>query len=145
MKNKITIDEINKNKTYVTEPNASGIYFLLKENKVVYVGQTINNVYSWIGTHRQQGKDFDSYYFVECPIDSLDTLEAYYTLVFDPIYNFQITSAKRYMTKDKLKKEFGVTKHVINKIIHTSGLKPVGREHYDVEEFREVWNKAINF
>ena len=141
--NKVTLEEIQQNKNLLKENNRSGIYFLLKGDKVVYVGQTINNVYMRIGTHMQQGKDFDSYYFIECSEFELDDLEAYYILIFDPFYNVQITSAKRFMTKDKLKKKFGVSKHVINKVIRESGLKPLGREHYDVKEFEEIWSRFI--
>lgn len=64
-----------------------GIYFLLKDDAVVYVGQSIS-VLTRLGEHkRDQGKDFNRVYVIECPPESMARLEAMYIDKFKPIYN----------------------------------------------------------
>lgn len=63
---------------------ASGVYFLLDGNDVVYVGQAVN-VYSRIGQHTD--KRFDRYAFVPCSVDALDRLESLYIHCLRPILN----------------------------------------------------------
>ena len=63
---------------------ASGVYFLLEGNEVVYVGQAVN-VYSRIGQHTD--KRFDRYAFVPCAVDSLDRLESLYIHCLRPRLN----------------------------------------------------------
>lgn len=64
----------------------SMIYFLTKDNEVVYVGQSkqgMNRIYF----HKFSKKDFDSFYFINCDIEKLDELESYYILKYLPKYN----------------------------------------------------------
>lgn len=63
---------------------ASGVYFLLDGDEVVYVGQAVN-VYARIGQHTD--KRFDRYAFVPCPVDSLDRLESLYIHCLRPRLN----------------------------------------------------------
>lgn len=63
---------------------ASGVYFLLDGDEVVYVGQAVN-VYSRIGQHT--GKRFDRYAFVPCAVDALDRLESLYIHCLRPRLN----------------------------------------------------------
>lgn len=62
----------------------SGVYFLLDNNKVVYVGQSVN-VYSRIGQHTD--KAFDRYAFVPCAVEALDKLESLYIHFLQPKEN----------------------------------------------------------
>ena len=63
---------------------ASGVYFLLDGDEVVYVGQAVN-VYSRIGQHTD--KRFDRYAFVPCAVDALDRLESLYIHCLRPRLN----------------------------------------------------------
>ncbi|MEN6540846.1 MAG: GIY-YIG nuclease family protein [Mizugakiibacter sp.] len=63
---------------------ASGVYFLLDGDEVVYVGQAVN-VYSRIGQHTD--KRFDRYAFVPCAVDVLDRLESLYIHCLRPRLN----------------------------------------------------------
>lgn len=63
---------------------ASGVYFLLDGDEVVYVGQSVN-VYSRIGQHTD--KRFDRYAFVPCPVDALNKLESLYIHCLRPRLN----------------------------------------------------------
>jgi hypothetical protein len=64
---------------------ACGIYFLIYEQRVVYVGQSVN-VFSRIFTHTQT-KKFDSYVYMPCERDMLDKLESLYIHFLSPPLN----------------------------------------------------------
>lgn len=64
-----------------------GIYFLIQNNEIVYVGKS-NSVYFRISQHLKHGtKKFDSFAYIECSEEQLDVLEARYYLKFRPAYN----------------------------------------------------------
>ena len=61
------------------------IYFLIKNNEVVYVGQSkkgINRPYQHF-----QLKDYDCFKFINCNEKDLDFLETNYIIKYKPIYN----------------------------------------------------------
>ena len=62
-----------------------GVYFLFKEDEVVYVGQSIN-VAARIATHSTE-KDFDSFSVVACLQSQLNFLEALYIRLLEPKLN----------------------------------------------------------
>jgi hypothetical protein len=64
---------------------SSGVYFLIADREIVYVGQSVN-VYSRIDEHAK-GKDFDRYAYVPCPIEMLDKLESLYIHCLRPRLN----------------------------------------------------------
>lgn len=63
-----------------------GIYFLLMEGEVVYVGQT-TKLMSRLYKHQRDGKAFDAFSFIQCKKEELDELEATYIDAFLPVYN----------------------------------------------------------
>lgn len=66
---------------------ASGIYFLWKTDRIVYVGQSRNGL-ARILTHLAEGvKDFDALSFLRCPVGKLDEVERHYIRALLPIYN----------------------------------------------------------
>ncbi|HGA7692125.1 TPA: GIY-YIG nuclease family protein [Salmonella enterica subsp. enterica serovar Virchow] len=64
--------------------HATGVYFLLDGDDVVYVGQS-RNVYSRISSH--PGKNFNRYAFVPCAVEALDKLESLYIHLLRPKLN----------------------------------------------------------
>jgi len=57
---------------------ACGVYFLVHEGAVIYVGQSVN-VYARVYTHKQEGhKLFSSFAFITCEKEELDILESLY-------------------------------------------------------------------
>ena len=64
---------------------ACGIYFLISEKRIVYVGQS-TNVFSRVYTHMQT-KQFDSYVYMPCEKDMLDKLESLYIHFLTPELN----------------------------------------------------------
>lgn len=63
---------------------SAGVYFLIYESEVVYVGQAVN-VYSRIGQHTD--KKFDRYAFVPCPPDMMNKIESLYIHCLRPKLN----------------------------------------------------------
>jgi len=65
--------------------SVTGIYFLVKDEKIVYVGQS-TNIFARVGTHKMD-KDFDKAVYFECPSTELDDLEYELITVLQPKYN----------------------------------------------------------
>lgn len=63
----------------------SGVYFLTRGNRVVYVGQS-TNVFHRVASHTSS-KQFDSMAWVPCDPSSLDRLESLYIHVLKPELN----------------------------------------------------------
>lgn len=74
-------DLIDKSLSY---GDACGVYFLIKNKKIVYIGQSIN-IASRVTQHRD--KDFDSVSYVSCDRSELDVLESLYILAYKPPLN----------------------------------------------------------
>ena len=68
----------------------SFIYFLIKNNVVVYVGQTKQGLYRPF-SHRD--KEYDEMKIILCEPNKLDLIEDKYILKYKPIYNKEINSA----------------------------------------------------
>lgn len=62
-----------------------GIYFLIKEGEVVYVGQS-TNVFARVPKHRKD-KEFDSWHWVPCERKNLNGMELFYLGMFKPTLN----------------------------------------------------------
>lgn len=65
----------------------TGVYFLKKDNKVVYVGQSVD-IHRRIIEHKRV-KEFDSYDFVECDKNLLDSTENSFIMHYNPILNIR--------------------------------------------------------
>jgi hypothetical protein len=76
-----------------------GIYFLMHNREIVYVGQSVN-CHARMGTHlNDEMKVFDSYFIIECPANRLDELEAKYIVQLRPKYNLAIPKVASEITK----------------------------------------------
>jgi hypothetical protein len=64
----------------------TGVYFLVKDDRVVYVGQSIN-VYARVNDHIKNGKDFDNACYIPCLRQGLNVLESLYIHVLQPEQN----------------------------------------------------------
>lgn len=77
-------------------PAEPGVYFLIKDGQIVYVGKSMIPIRR-IGDHARD-KIFDSISFIPCCADELDSLEQDYIRALKPTYNlsrpkFNITAA----------------------------------------------------
>ena len=70
--------------------NQVGLYFLIKDKEVVYVGQTID-IFGRVAKHRRLGKEFDSFSFIPCDDPAKrDELESTYILALAPWMNLSM-------------------------------------------------------
>lgn len=69
-----------------SELNRTGVYFLLNEGVIVYIGKTTKYPMR-IKYHVGQGMEFDSVRFVECAKEMLSTYEKRWIEKFQPINN----------------------------------------------------------
>lgn len=99
------------------------VYFLLKNNEVVYVGQTT------VGISRPMAhydKEFDHIKLKYCEIEELNELENKYIVKYNPKYNktynyamwYSFDRIKAYIRKNTLLKNFTITKlkHMIEEM-----------------------------
>jgi hypothetical protein len=63
----------------------TGIYFLVKNNEVVYIGQS-KTIEVRVSTHIG-AKDFDKAYYFECPLEELDEVEMELIRAVKPVLN----------------------------------------------------------
>jgi len=63
-----------------------GVYFLVSNDRVVYVGQSVN-IPARVAQHKTSGKTFDRVAFVECEKEWLNVLESLYIHVLRPLLN----------------------------------------------------------
>ena len=83
--NNRNLDEILKTKKPFVDESTCGIYFLIKNNKVVYVGKS-ENIGLRVRVHKYS-KDFDSFTIINCDSSELKNLERDYIFKFLPKYN----------------------------------------------------------
>jgi excinuclease UvrABC nuclease subunit len=70
----------------------TGVYFLIANKKIVYVGQS-HNIPGRVAEH-MLSKEFDSFAFVPAKKEELDSLERAYINKFLPVYNRDPTTEK---------------------------------------------------
>lgn len=146
-KNIPTREEIISKARPVDHIDNVGIYVLLREGEIVYVGQS-QNIKSRIGTHlAEKAKIFDSYYVIYCDSFQLNDLEAEFIIKFDPIYNAAIPSNNEYKTFEGVRKQL-TSKHRwrdVKKYIEHKNIKTCeGRwdSYYRLSDFKD-FNKWL--
>ena len=87
-----TENEILENRLPIQDVIRSGVYFLIKNERIVYVGQSVN-VYSRIADH-YKNKFFSDVFSVPCPRSNLDVLESMYIHTFNPDLNGRSAQGK---------------------------------------------------
>lgn len=114
----ININHIISAQIKLQKENLTGIYFLLKDNHIVYIGKTTNGMRR-ILTHKD--KDFDSYSFFKVKQHELDVVENLNIVYYKPIYNKQYTSSSftgLSGINEKCRKKFGTRKmRLIRKVL----------------------------
>jgi excinuclease UvrABC nuclease subunit len=72
----------------------SGVYFLIKDGEIVYIGKSVN-LRSRLNTHRRE-KDFDSVYVLECEGDFPLFMNEYnHIRKFRPVLNIPYNPDKK--------------------------------------------------
>ena len=97
----------------------SGIYFLIKDQEIVYVGKSVN-IQTRLGVHLNEGAiDFDSYSFIECGQAEMNNLEMEYILRFQPRHNKGVPKCDRFVSPIVLKRK-GLGRASFNRFISKS-------------------------
>jgi hypothetical protein len=111
------------------------IYFLISNNEIVYVGQSLGKLgIGRIWQHKD--KHFDRYTILECDENNLSNKEADYILKFLPKYNKAFPVCDKYVGLGTLRKRYG--DNLSNFKLQKIGLKKLHFGHYDVYEIDEV-------
>ncbi len=114
-----------------------GIYFLIKNHKIIYVGQSQQDVRYRIQIHFME-KDFDNFYILECPREYLSTLEAHFIVKFEPELNdYTLPSNPVYKSLAQLKKHFRCNVNPLKKWIKENKLKNYFNSYYKVIDFKD--------
>lgn len=69
----------------------SGVYFLIRDGEVCYVGQSVDVLHR-VARHRREGRLFDSFNVLPCGKEDMDTLENLYITALMPSENSFIRS-----------------------------------------------------
>lgn len=113
--------------TLTIKPDQSIVYFLIKNQEVIYVGQSKN------GYNRpfQHNKEQDCIKIIKCNVNNIDFLENYYIEKYNPKYNKQKHNFNFYLkmcrARKLLKERFPehideISKLNINKIMNKNNM-----------------------
>jgi len=132
-------NEILKNQIGIKKESL--IYFLIKNNKIVYVGQTQNGLLR-VFSHLYK-KEYDGYYTIKCDINKLNEIEAYYISKLNPVYNGAILpSNNKYKSISTIKKMYRINGFALNKIAKVYNMKLIYGPYYVLEQFETAFEKA---
>ena len=130
-------DEIFVNRTPLNT-QITGIYFLFRNEEIVYAGQS-KNLHRRIIQHCY-GKDFDSYSYIKCSESELNDLEFYFIAKHKPEYNsFDGLKSTHYKTINYLKSRMQYEDFSkLKKFIKKNKLYPVIFNYYDIRIFQQA-------
>lgn len=119
------------------------IYFLIKNDEVVYVGKTTQGIFRPL-SHRN--KDYDKINIIYCDVDKSDKLESYYILKYKPKYNKELNYNSFYtmnMVVQKIKREidFNFNLWRLKSIIKETQIniqKFNGKKYISKDDFKEL-------
>jgi hypothetical protein len=117
------------------------IYFLIKNDEIVYVGQCVNGN-SRIYTHARD-KDFDSFAYIECVDYDPNLLEAMYIVKYNPKYNNKrIPKNDKYKGVDSLSRFLGIKRVDLLEYIRNRNIIGVlDNTAFYVSDFTELTNQ----
>jgi len=120
------------------------IYFLILNNEIVYVGQSVTPINRIYAHATDKTKNFDSYVLIECDLDKLDFYETEYIIKFNPIYNQQLPANSYYKGFSGLKNLYNIKDKDIKEIVQQYNLQIylIGNKHYiRLREFNKAFKK----
>lgn len=92
-----------------------GIYFLFKDNELVYIGQS-EDIYKRVPSHLFS-KDFNNWNYIEYVNDDLNTLEAEFILKYRPKHNKSIPMNNTWLSQGICKDKLGIGRVETNRLI----------------------------
>jgi len=77
-------------------PGWGYIYFIIKNNEIIYIGKTIAGIVSRLSDFKKvKQKLYDKIYHITVPIEKLDYTEKKYIFKFKPKHNSHISNPKK--------------------------------------------------
>lgn len=113
-----------------------GIYFLIKNKKIIYVGQSLRPE-ERIHAHLAD-KNFDRAAIIHMPEDELDQAEAMYYVKFLPGLNRMLPYSSVLLTWWQLKIKTGLTHYELIKHVKTHNVLPARKGIYWAKDFEEL-------
>lgn len=119
----------------------TGIYYLLRGNRVVYIGQStciINRVSNHFVARK---KRFDRFTYMNAPTHMLNELELKEIITYNPEYNKSLPRNNIYASMGMLKARFRKTGFELRDIIKANGIgsmRALGRKYYYLHEFNGI-------
>lgn len=142
MTTELTLKQILANTNRFPEPKQWGVYFLIHQDEIVYVGKTTNLVRRY-STHRSEGrKIFDSFSYIELPSgdeEKLQYVETFYIWKFEPKYNQAIPLPEGFAFT-------GVPEYPVETLQNSRRkflIEEIQRLHRAAERWRRAWHAAI--
>ena len=109
----------------LTQYNICGVYLLMLDGDVVYVGQS-TDIHCRISAHIQENKkEFDEIKYLEYPKEELDAMEKYIIARFHPKYNIN-HNMFAYKYKDFLNDD--IYDLTVAEYIECNAVKNLGKE-----------------
>lgn len=87
-------------KFHLVKPIQNVVYFLCKSGEVVYVGKAAN-LLQRLGDHQENGKDFDSVWYLYVPPESLRVVESHWIAKLSPTLNQMGTPKYKALAKQR--------------------------------------------
>ena len=119
----------------------SGIYYLIQDDEIVYIGQSVC-IMARISTHyTKKRKLFNRYIYTNVPLDKLDELELKEIIKYSPKYNSDLPGNNTYASMGKLKAHFRVPEAKLESIIEKNNIgfiETIGRRYYYLQEFDRI-------
>lgn len=130
-------DELIVNKKNINN-ELVGIYFLFKNEKIVYIGQS-KKIFNRIISHCYS-KDFDSFTYIECKENELNELEFEFIAKHKPELNsFDGLKSSKYKTFNFLKMNMDKEEFfLLKKFIKKNKIYPQIFNYYDITIFQKA-------
>lgn len=128
------LEQILKEKISVKNEVFPCIYFLIDEEEVVYVGQSIYGLQRILIHHCQGEKKFAHYHVVTCKQEELNNLEARYIVAYNPKYNGSLPQNDFYKSMYQIKRILQKDGYEMNDILRKHNIKTIFARVYDLPE-----------
>jgi len=113
-----------------------GIYFLIRDGEIVYVGQSTCNILERIVSHLRN-KDFDSFTVIHMTSDvDLNAVEAAYVYALRPEYNKSMPPGSPHVSLQTLQKRLGLTWDETGYLVNQSGIQADADGYYDIRDLK---------
>jgi hypothetical protein len=113
----------------------SGIYFLIRDSEIVYVGKSAN-VLDRLSKHIEKG--FDSFSIVECSWKDMRMLEPHFIYKFSPPLNVTPPTNRIYQSFNQITAKYCVTAPTLRRWMRFKGIEVHRSNLYRSSDFNDI-------